>query len=439
MLKKLFGIKNDTSLINQSDLSKSELEDAKVILNLGEYEASVKDNTEIDTLLQSLEKMRGGVPVIGGIGAYEFSINLTFSSDISVTVSLYDETKIVCISIIGVEKKRIYRHLVSKKCVTSLLRLREEHQKIHKKKICNRINKKDYREESYSPLNYDSKLKNTKLLHFTSFETNDIEAEIKTHYTNKETYDILKYDFEREIQGVYHNNKILQINEKYNERTLCKNVPIKEEWLEEKKLFAFKESSEGSLRIGGKLPDRFEVPQYNAFKTPIQYIGSLNCMNDSFEWMGLECLHLIYPIDECSDEIFFDYSDPLKPTVFSVGYHSTAWHKGIGYVLPLEFEKKYYNPTYNLSEIEAAAISHEIVGGVPIWFQGTIIPRCPKTDEVMKFVCMLPSNRKHAVINPEAYQKTPSEEHRLHFSFDGHLYVFYSPKSKLAYYRVAGS
>ncbi len=149
--------------------------------------------------------------------------------------------------------------------------------------------------------------------------------------------------------------------------------------------------------------------------------------------MELDKLHLVHPIDECASGLYYDYSKPNSPTILSIDSHSDAWYKNIGEVGLIKFKEARYTLGSVLKEHNYNRMGKEISIGFPFWSQGTDIPRCPKTNEVMQFVCMLPSLYNHKVINPEVYENEDRSNKYLHFFIDGHMYVFYSPKSKILY------
>ena len=73
--------------------------------------------------------------------------------------------------------------------------------------------------------------------------------------------------------------------------------------------------------------------------------------------------------------------------------------------------------------------------GVPLWYQYPELPKCPKTGELMKFVCSISSTRRINIIKKGIFGDKITEKF-LMFGDMGTLYVFFHPISKIAYLTI---
>lgn len=89
---------------------------------------------------------------------------------------------------------------------------------------------------------------------------------------------------------------------------------------------------------------------------------------------------------------------------------------------------------------EDSEIGYEIgFSGIPNWIQFSDIPRCPKTQKTMRFLCQVQSNDK--ITTNKTNIKPVNEWYKKHFESmnfwgDGDLYVFFEPESKIACYII---
>jgi hypothetical protein len=73
--------------------------------------------------------------------------------------------------------------------------------------------------------------------------------------------------------------------------------------------------------------------------------------------------------------------------------------------------------------------------GVPLWHQYPELPKCPKTGELMKFVCSVSSTRRINIMKKGIIGSRKTEGF-LMFGDMGTLYIFFHPKSKIAYLTI---
>ncbi|REG81366.1 hypothetical protein [Algoriphagus antarcticus] len=193
------------------------------------------------------------------------------------------------------------------------------------------------------------------------------------------------------------------------------------------KLFWLKPSNPGKHQLGGKMPDELKILTDDSFK-PF-YLGQLDCKDEYFSWIGLDKLHLFYPLDFYHDPTFIDYADELKPELFN------------------ETNKSEYSPEKELSSIAFDATEEVTIKelenesdpihlcGVPLWYQYPELPKCPKTGELMKFVCSISSTTRINIMKKGFLGSRKTKEF-LMFGDMGTLYVFFHPKSKIAYLTI---
>lgn len=204
------------------------------------------------------------------------------------------------------------------------------------------------------------------------------------------------------------------------------------EW-NEHEVFFLEKNLNGHHKIGGSIPNELMMPTHNNLKTKFHYIGTINGLDPKFTWLGLEKLNIIYPLNECNTGIFLDYSEPEKPKILNPETFNDAWYDPeLDNFNRVEFLETRYT-TIDIKNTDLFIDNDELlICGVPLWYQNPEIPICPKTNEVMKFVCTINSDSEIKLI-----QNNNSEKVKLVFGdylcFGdyGHLFVFYNPNSKV--------
>ncbi|WP_026631540.1 hypothetical protein [Dyadobacter alkalitolerans] len=194
-------------------------------------------------------------------------------------------------------------------------------------------------------------------------------------------------------------------------------------------------SKAGRHQLGGVTPEGFLLPSEHR-QIPFQYLGFLR-QEAPFEWLPSD-LHLICPIYYDIDKLFLDYTDPTSPKILD--------HEKY---LMLSTSYKELNPESKLSYepvgIKAAAFDAfaESLGscGVPGWIQAPDIPRCPRSNKIMKFVCQLGNDTDFDVKVAESniVLSEPGMEQyfeKMNFAISGNLYIFFEPETKIACYLV---
>ncbi|RXJ04284.1 hypothetical protein DS745_02555 [Anaerobacillus alkaliphilus] len=251
----------------------------------------------------------------------------------------------------------------------------------------------------------------------------------KTHGVTEEAFQLFKQlqaGIELEIEG----NQIVRAVEHQQEHQKVKweneELPL-EEW-EDHPVFFLKKDVNGNHRIGGKKPKELQLPKHAEVMTKFQYIGSLGGEDRAFQWMNMEQFHIVFPLFECNYGVFFDYSNPLEPKVIEPTTFTDDWEDSFLQETQVEYERVNYRVTDELNDLQEFESRDVLLCGVPMWYQFPCVPRCPVTNEPMRFVCSIESDPSIKVIN----------DHEVHndiliFGDMGHLMVFYHPTSKVAF------
>ena len=215
------------------------------------------------------------------------------------------------------------------------------------------------------------------------------------------------------------------------------NVPLPILDWPDRELFFFVKDPDGNHKLGGNPPSDFKFPFHENLKTPFIYIGSIDISDEKFEWINLPSLDLAYPIYECNFGIFMDYSNPKKPEILNPDTFDDAWFedsmKGIDKVC---FNEQRYSVTNRL-DLQSYDKDQDniLLGGVPLWCHVPDIPICPKTGEIMRFVCSIKSDDTIRLKNCNDFKNLPFGKY-LVFGDHGHLFVFYHPVSKVLYMNI---
>ena len=191
--------------------------------------------------------------------------------------------------------------------------------------------------------------------------------------------------------------------------------------------------------IGEDDTSNFTAPKSNLIKVPFQTIAKISSKDEPFKWLPFEDFYITYPLFAGLGEfMFFDYNEPLSPKLIG-NYRNIEYP--FGKMNPAGIHK--FNRTNlsiksikKLTEDEDLDFEYWYAGisGIPFWIQNPDIPKCPKTGNLMRFVCQI--NTLESVKVSESNLK--SEENYfaqyskdLRFWGSGTLYVFMEPQSKV--------
>lgn len=199
-------------------------------------------------------------------------------------------------------------------------------------------------------------------------------------------------------------------------------------------VYSFIPNDAGLHQTGGPTPAGFTLPECDC-AVPFQYIGLISNQDSAFNWLPFD-VHLSCPVCLNMDKVYLDYTDPEKPLVInraeveSYGYNDSHLNK----------DSKIEFPATKFS----AELATELDGplghsGVPTWMQAPQMPRCPKTGNLMKFLCQLKSDsiiKIDSGINIYDEQYIALSAEQLNFWSSGDLYVFFEPTAKTACYII---
>lgn len=212
-------------------------------------------------------------------------------------------------------------------------------------------------------------------------------------------------------------------------------LPI-DDWID-RELFFLVRDPNGLHNIGGDCPPDFILPQHDDLNTSFIYVGSIATTDERFGWINLPRLDLAYPIYECNSGVYLDYSDPKRPVVLNPETFDDSWFdestKGTEKV---RFNEQKFSVSHDIELSSYDESADEILlCGVPLWYQAPEIPTCPKTGEVMSYVCTLNSNNSLGLKDSMGIENLPFGDYLI-FGDHGSLYVFYHPESKVLYLNI---
>ncbi len=256
---------------------------------------------------------------------------------------------------------------------------------------------------------------------------------IFTQITNKQTFEFAPIGLEL----IFKNRKLTMVNE-YNDGIRSERELKKEEvgfqYSEYKtnKILNLKETTKGLHQLGGEIPDDFYLPE-NKCVVPFQYLGYINNNDDNFKWLPYK-IHLTCPIYLNINNVFLDYSNPLKPTIIN---REEVENADTSYDDDLDSNSEIVFNEMKFSFVEDVEFSFTAHSGIPNWIQAPNIPKCPKSGKTMKFLCQLNGGvtAKRTNVEPkDDWYRNFYEE--LNFWGDGDSFVFFEPTSKVACYFI---
>ncbi|MCZ2102140.1 MAG: hypothetical protein LC107_11445 [Chitinophagales bacterium] len=249
------------------------------------------------------------------------------------------------------------------------------------------------------------------------------------------------FDFFEAVQTAteifIENNSIIKVDyhsesEKESENIQAR-LPITD-WID-RALFFLTKDQDGNHKICGDCPPGFKLPYHDNLKTPFIFMGSIDTTDQRFDWINLPRLDIAYPIYEFNAGIFLDYSNPQNPEIINPDTFEDYWFfdslKGLGKV---KFKEQKYSVKTQIDLNNFVKNEDNILlCGVPLWYQGPDIPTCPKTGEVMRFVCTINSDSSICIVDENGIE---NKREYLSFGDYGHLFVFFHPDSKVMHLNI---
>ncbi|ERM81035.1 hypothetical protein P872_11665 [Rhodonellum psychrophilum GCM71 = DSM 17998] len=265
-------------------------------------------------------------------------------------------------------------------------------------------------------------------IHLGGWEVNfndneELEHFILQHRLSKKDFDVFT-KIQSGLEMITENGRIIEVlNQPGNER-VSGPLEFKIPKSEANKLFWLKHSTDGNHLLGGFPPKNLKILCDATFK-PF-FIGSIDCTDDEFNWLGMNRFPIFYPLDFYSESVYIDYALEDRPEIVKEG-------------IKVEFEPKIFlsQLKYEVSEnVKIEELENELNPihqcGVPLWYQYPELPRCPKTGDLMKFVCSISSDRNIQILKKGIWGLKKTDEF-LKFGDMGTLYVFFNPKSRIAF------
>lgn len=280
----------------------------------------------------------------------------------------------------------------------------------------------------------------SRTVYLADFDEADIAVSLFTHCIDEQTFHWFN-QFDRGLMAEFQGRNLLRVRsleESEDEDPTAGRYPnrtLEDISFAANRIFFLKKSSGGNHRIGGDLPPGFIKPSHPDLKTPFQYIGTIDGQDPKFDWLGVDKLHIVFPVNECLTTLFLDYTDPDSPSVVKLVDRTDSWFNTSGRVGDVLYRQVNYEVCENIESATGEdALDRMNVGGVPFWYNDPKLSRCPKTGGFMRFVCSIRADRENEVLNPEeAFPETEYPDVSLSFVYTLHLYIFYCPESKILY------
>jgi hypothetical protein len=236
-----------------------------------------------------------------------------------------------------------------------------------------------------------------------------------------------------------NNNSIVKVKKYSDSATESEKVKARlplTDWID-RELFFFAKDQNGKNKIGGDCPPDFKLPNHEKLKTPFVFIGTIDTTDNRFDWINLPRLDIAYPIYECNFGVFLDYSNPYKPEIINPDTFDDSWFEdSIKGIEKVKFkEQKYSVKTQIDTNDYENNQDNNLLCGVPLWLQSPDIPICPKTGEVMRFVCTINSDSSIDIKDKNGIENLPFGDYLI-FGDHGNLFVFFHPDSKVMYLNI---
>lgn len=203
------------------------------------------------------------------------------------------------------------------------------------------------------------------------------------------------------------------------------------------KQYLFIPANDGINYLGGDIPQEFTIPENNC-PGSFQYLGFLNKNDPAFDWLPSD-IHLICPVYMNMEEVWLDYSDPLKPAIVNLDEINDldTEYDDLKSDSVIIYEKVNFDSHPNTPSLRGSIG----LAGVPSWIQHDEIPVSPRTNKPMRFLCQLeytfePEIKvRYTNVEPED-EWFKSYFSTMNFWGDGDLYVFFEPETNIACYFI---
>lgn len=272
------------------------------------------------------------------------------------------------------------------------------------------------------------------------------ESFIETQITDKKTAE--NYDSSH-IKLTFGEDNLLQEANQYSNGTLedtpeSLKIGLGKLLHKERRInepFNFIPSPNGNHKLGGVPPEDFNIP-VNKCPGSFQYLGLISRKDPTFNWLPFD-IKLICPIYMNFDKIWIDYSDANSPVILNpdeVNSLSTDFDEILKPDSYIQFEEWPFKTKITKERGNGLGCT-----GVPFWFKTPDIPRCPKSNRTMRFLCQLFAGEEYLVeVEDSSIDYIDIEEHPelcyaledMNFRGDGNLTIFIEPSTKIACYLI---
>lgn len=262
-----------------------------------------------------------------------------------------------------------------------------------------------------------------------------LRSYLAVHGVNKEGFNFFKEvqsAIELEIEG----DTAVRVLNEYKE-VIERNVPLPLPQWKDHQVFFLEKNTKGNHKLGGDIPGEFTLPTIESTNIKFHYIGTLDGKDPHFSWLGIDSLHIAYPLNDLNFGIYLDYSNPNKPLVLNPDTFNDDWHNPeLETDEDITFTETHFKSTSQINIEKYLDGSDLILCGVPLWYQAPKVPICPKTNQTMKFVCSI--NSDHDIV---ANVNDDSREYlcfgnSLCFGDFGHLFIFWNPESRIMHVNI---
>ena len=155
------------------------------------------------------------------------------------------------------------------------------------------------------------------------------------------------------------------------------------------------------------------------------------------EWLPFDQLHIIYPLLSLIEGyLFLDYTNPKEPIIVEdhLKTHPETYFGPIPDSGVIEYELTYLKSDSPAQGNTMTFVQQYAQMGIPGWQQDFVLPYCPISGNLMRFVCGIGCYNtiplKYTNVDFKDKNKNNSIAY-MNFWGDGTLLVFIEPKTKI--------
>lgn len=271
-------------------------------------------------------------------------------------------------------------------------------------KLMERLNSKDY---YFSDISFE----------MLKWDSVDLDAIFKTQriYPNRSDF---RY-FEEVLELGFENGKLIRAGEYLEGEKYMLEILEADEFISEPEeseiriLFYLLENKTGSNHLFGDQSSYLELP-VDQGKYTVNYLGKIS--REVIDWLPFKEIELFSP-EYLKGVLYIDYSNPNKPK-----YINEEVIEKVNF--PFN-DQAFRIKTFRKEPVEISSNKEEFQGvygtiGVPEWIQQPQIPRCPKTNKVMKYL-----------IGIDDYYLETERDEGVISDYEPAIYVFMEPDTRI--------